>query len=208
MTSDPKSWNRAHAFAKIAHGEQKRKYTGLPYVHHCEMVASRMMNLGCSNDVICAAYLHDVVEDTHTTEADLRRFFSKKVCDLVMEVTDVSKPEDGNRATRKEMDRQHLEKASPEAKTIKLADLIDNMYDIVEHDPNFAKVFMKEAEALVEALWNASEQSLWQRAKWMIEEWHAGPEHGGDLWRFYWYEEDAYDTGTLPPPGSTKWGAA
>lgn len=208
MTSDPKAWNRAHAFAKIAHGEQKRKYTGLPYVHHCEMVASRMMNLGCGDDLICAAFLHDVVEDTHTTEADLRRFFSKKVCDLVMEVTDVSKPEDGNRATRKEMDRQHLEKASPEAKTLKLADLIDNMYDIVEHDPHFSKVFMKEAEALVEALWDATEQSLWQQAKWMIEEWHAGPDDGGDLWAFSRYEEMLEDKGLRPPLGSTKWGAA
>lgn len=198
--------DRAEAFAKIAHGEQKRKYTGEPYVYHCAEVAIRLKDFHCSDDVICAAYLHDVVEDTHTTEADLRRFFSKKVCDLVMEVTDVSRPEDGNRATRKEMDRQHLEKASPEAKTLKLADLINNMYSIVEHDPGFAKVFMKEAEALVEALWNASEQLLWREAKARIEDWHNGPEGGGDLWPETRLEEMYNDEGLRPPPGSTKWG--
>ena len=46
---------------------------------------------------------------------------------LVDCLTDVSKPSDGNRAVRKEIDRQHLAKASPKAKTIKLADLIDKL---------------------------------------------------------------------------------
>jgi (p)ppGpp synthase/HD superfamily hydrolase len=52
--------------------------------------------------------------------------FAKEVVALVEMLTDVSKPEDGNRAVRKEIDRQHTALASPEGKTIKLADLIDN----------------------------------------------------------------------------------
>ena len=66
------------------------------------------------------------------------------MAELVDDLTDVSKPQDGNRATRKELDRQHTAKASPDAKTIKLADLISNSRSIMKDDPNFAKVYMKE----------------------------------------------------------------
>ena len=62
------------------------------------------------------------------------------------------RPQDGNRATRKELDRQHTAKASPDAKTVKLADLISNGKSIIKDDPNFAKVFMKEKAALLEVL--------------------------------------------------------
>ena len=59
------------------------------------------------------------------------------------------RPEDGNRAKRKAIDRDHVAKASRYGKVIKLADLIDNTRSIVEHDPNFAKVYLKEKEALI-----------------------------------------------------------
>ena len=71
---------------------------------------------------------------------------------LVRDLTDVSKPEDGNRAVRKEIDRQHTAQASPQAKTIKLADLISNTVSIVEHDPKFARIYLKEKALLLEVL--------------------------------------------------------
>jgi hypothetical protein len=67
-------------------------------------------------------------------------------------LTDVSRPEDGNRAARKAIDLAHTAKASPAAKTIKLADLIDNTRSIVERDPDFAKVYLQEKARLLEVL--------------------------------------------------------
>jgi len=71
---------------------------------------------------------------------------------LVEQLTDISGPSDGNRTTRKEIDRQHTSKSYPDAKTIKLADLIDNQFSIVKRDPNFAKVYLKEKGLLLEVL--------------------------------------------------------
>ena len=99
-----------------------------------------------------AALLHDVVEDTPVTIELVRLQFGGEVADLVADLTDVSKPEDGNRVVRKELDRQHSAQASPEAQTIKLADLISNSKSIMEHDPRFAKVYMREKSALLEVL--------------------------------------------------------
>jgi len=70
----------------------------------------------------------------------------------VTELTDVSKPKDGNRAKRKAIDRVYLSNASPEAKTVKLADLIDNARSIEQHDPRFARTFMREKQLLLEFL--------------------------------------------------------
>ena len=83
---------------------------------------------------------------------NVRIGFTPRVAALVSDLTDVSKPEDGNRAARKELDRQHSAQASPEAQTIKLADLISNSKSIMEHDPKFAKVYMREKTALLEVL--------------------------------------------------------
>ena len=70
-------------------------------------------------------------------------------------LTSVSKPEDGNRAARKEIDRQHSANAPFEAQTIKLADIIDNTRNILEHDRSFAKLYLKEKKALAESLMEA-----------------------------------------------------
>ena len=84
--------------------------------------------------MVAAAWLHDVLEDTLVSQQELTVAFGDPVVRLVLELTDVSRPTDGNRATRKAIDRDHLANASPDAQTIKLADLIDNAESIIEHD--------------------------------------------------------------------------
>lgn len=145
---------RAQKFAKEKHKHQKRKYTGEPYFNHCEEVAYLVgfESLLNSNKAVAAAYLHDVVEDTETSIEEIEEIFGKTVAQLVSEVTDISKTSDGNRKARKEIDRKHLEKASPEGQTIKLADLISNSISIVECDKDFAKVYLAEKEKLLEVL--------------------------------------------------------
>lgn len=154
------SYHKALIVAVKAHDGQTRKYTGEPYVVHPITVAEtvgRAMRYSCVPekivlDVMAAALMHDVLEDTDYSEAEMRANFGNFVADLVLEVTDVSKPGDGNRATRKKMDREHVAKASYYGKSIKLADLIDNTESIVKHDKDFAVVYLKEKARLLEVL--------------------------------------------------------
>jgi hypothetical protein len=103
-------------------------------------------------EMIAAAWLHDTVEDTPATFGDIERAFGAEVRALVADLTDVSKPSDGNRAVRKAIDRHHTAQASARAKTVKLADLIDNCRDICEHDASFGRVYLGEAAALLDVL--------------------------------------------------------
>ena len=143
---------KAEQFAVQAHGPQKRKYTGDPYIVHPIEVSQIVKTVPHTNAMIAAAILHDVIEDTEATYDDVAVNFGTVVADLVEELTDVSKPEDGNRAVRKALDRAHLAKASADAQTIKLADIISNTKDIKANDPKFAKVYIPEMKALLEVL--------------------------------------------------------
>ena len=162
---------RARKFAAEAHQGQTRKYTGDPYMVHPTQVAAMVAAMGdvgegfeCHARAIVAAYLHDVVEDTDVTVDDIRDEFGPEVARLVEELTDVSKPEDGNRSFRKAMDREHLSKASHVAREIKYADLINNAFDIVLHDPRFAGVYLEEKRLLLEAMDNGCDTPLRQLA--------------------------------------------
>jgi hypothetical protein len=154
--------SRAKKFATEAHGAQKRKYTGEPYTVHLAEVAGLVRDAGLDEEVQAAAWLHDVVEDTHVGEAALRAEFGDRIASYVMQVTDVSRPEDGNRATRKALDRAHLSHATYEGASIKLADMISNTISISQHDPNFSRVYLPEKEAILNAM-QGGEPSL--RAK-------------------------------------------
>lgn len=138
-------------YAKLAHAKQKRKYTDEPYFVHCQQVAELVKNKGGTESMIVAAYLHDIVEDTDFTHNSIRHWFGDEVSNLVYWLTDISRPEDGNRKTRKEIDLNHIIKAPTEAKIIKCADLISNAHSIVQHDPDFAKVFLAEMRKILEA---------------------------------------------------------
>ena len=156
---------KAAHFAENAHGSinQKRKYSGLPYFVHCEQVANIVRQAGGTDEMIAAAYLHDTVEDTPVTQEDILREFGPDVASLVEMLTDMSKKEDGNRRTRKQIDLNHTAQASAEGKTIKLADLIANAPDIAKNDPAFGKVFLYEKQALMKVL-VGGDAGLYQRA--------------------------------------------
>jgi (p)ppGpp synthase/HD superfamily hydrolase len=143
---------RAKAFATVAHQGQVRKYTGEPYINHPAAVVELVRTVPHTQEMLAAAWLHDVVEDTDTTLIEVRDRFGLKVAAYVLFLTDVSKPEDGNRATRKALDRVHLTTAPPKAMTIKLADLIHNTGSIVKYDPKFAEVYLAEKRLLLEVL--------------------------------------------------------
>ena len=146
---------KAQVYAMAAHAAvgQKRKYTGEPYIVHPAEVASIVASVpGSTPDMVAAAWLHDVIEDTGCTFTDVHMAFGIDIATLVGWLTDVSKPEDGNRAKRKAMDREHTAQAPAEAQTIKLADLISNSKSIMQHDPEFAKTYLEEKRLLLEVL--------------------------------------------------------
>lgn len=154
---------RAATFAARYHTGQVRKYTGEPYIHHPAAVAELVRGAIHDETMLAAAWLHDVVEDTPCTILEIHNEFGLQVAHLVEQLTDISKPKDGNRAARKAMDRLHTAGASPKAKTIKLADLIDNSRSIMEHDPDFAKVYIAEKRLLLEVL-KEGDPNLWGQA--------------------------------------------
>ena len=156
---------RARAFAIDAHTriDQRRKYSQQPYSDHLASVASIVASVSEDAEMIAAAWLHDVVEDTPATLYDVETAFGKEVALLVENLTDVSKPSDGNRAARKAIDRQHTATGPSRAKTVKLADLIDNLQDICKHDMRFAQTFLVEMGATLEVL-DTGDQQLYQRA--------------------------------------------
>jgi len=160
---------RAKIKAMQAHINQKRKYTGEPYFVHLQEVASIIESIGGSNEQIAAAYLHDIVEDTPVTLEEIWVEFGSIITGLVEALTDVSKLSDGNRVIRKQIDLEHTAKASPEAKTIKLADIISNTSSIVEYDKDFAKVFLYETERILHVLIEG-DSSLYKRASDLLIE--------------------------------------
>ena len=158
--------DRARLFATAAHAAvgQKRKYTGEDYIVHPAAVVEIVRSVPHTEALIAAAWLHDTVEDTQVTLRVLQQDFGEAVAALVNDLTDVSAPSDGNRATRKAIDCAHTARASPQAKTIKLADLIDNTRSIVQYDPHFSKVYLAEKALLLDVL-REGDQTLWEQAK-------------------------------------------
>ena len=145
---------RARVFATAAHAAvgQVRKYTFEPYIVHPAEVAMIVAEAGGSEAMVAAAWLHDTVEDTGVTNEVIRAEFGAEVAELVGWLTDVSRPEHGNRAHRKALDRAHSAMAPAEAQTVKLADLIANTRSIMEHDVAFARTYLEEKRLMLEVM--------------------------------------------------------
>lgn len=157
---------KALIFAKRAHEAvgQIRKYSGDSYIVHPIAVAGIVKSVRHTPEMVAAALLHDTVEDTEISLLDIQAAFGSYVYELVYWLTDVSTPADGNREARKAIDRAHIAKAPPAAKTIKLADLIDNTSTIKARDPDFWVTYRREKLLLLGEALREGDQSLWKRA--------------------------------------------
>lgn len=154
---------QAKEFATAAHFGQTRKYTGVAYITHPESVVSILKEVEHTEEMIAAGWLHDVIEDCGVSRKTILEQFGWSVFALVDDLTDVSKPSDGSRKIRKQLDLEHLSTAHPSAKTIKLADILDNTSSILKYDPEFAKVYLPEKRASMEVL-KEGNPVLWKRA--------------------------------------------
>lgn len=146
---------KAARFADTAHAGQFRKYTGQPYICHSMKVAGMTSLLtSVSEEMVAAAWLHDVLEDTNTPPSVLEFEFGPQVARLVEELTFDDrelKARGMNRGQRKILQFEKLRDASRAARNIKILDRIDNLADIPKGEP-FLKTYLDESEILFQYL--------------------------------------------------------
>lgn len=148
----------AARFAEKAHGDQKRKYGGQPYIHHPARVAARTTLIPEVDEVaVAVAWLHDVVEDTKVSPMEIEEKFGERVVQGVLWLTNVSTGSSEKRAIRKKLDRDHIEQAPNIYKQIKMYDRLDNLSDLhwSDADPVWKAKYAKESLLLIDAIGSA-----------------------------------------------------
>jgi guanosine-3',5'-bis(diphosphate) 3'-pyrophosphohydrolase len=162
------------AFADAAHGEQLRKYSKERYIVHPVKVMEICKTVTSDISTLAAAVLHDVLEDTPVTREEIFTFLltvlpeqqATHTLQLVIDLTDVYIKKDFpalNRRQRKEREFERLSQAHPHAQTVKYADIVDNSLNITEHDADFGRVYLKEAQRMLEKM-NGGDRQLYLRA--------------------------------------------
>jgi GTP pyrophosphokinase len=159
---------RAVRFATTYHGDQRRK-TGAPYLEHLlEALQILVEGAGVSRrDVLVAAVLHDVVEDTPCTLADLRAAFGPRVAELVGWVT-IPDPGPGeDAASVKERYLRRLGDAPPDAILVKLADRASNVQTLRNLPPDQQRAYYAQTVTYIVPLaarepWFADWYAGWQ----------------------------------------------
>jgi len=157
-----------------------RKYEKARYIVHPVRVMELLSGYTSDRAMLAAALLHDVLEDTPATRHEIRDFLltimdkatADRTTELVVELTDIYVKEDFpsmNRKERKKKEAERMETVTPQAQTIKYADIIDNAIDITRHDTGFAPRFLKECRHLLERMPKGDPQ-LYRRAVDTVEE--------------------------------------
>ena len=153
---------KAREFATFAHGNQERKFTGEPYIVHPQEVAQWVAAAGGTEAEICAAWLHDVVEDCGVTIDAIREEFGFEIAIIVWGLTDTEK---GNRAERKKQAIERFRVSPSSVRFIKIFDILSNLPSIQEHDPKFAAVFKQECRDLMAAFSEMQDDPHWDAVR-------------------------------------------
>ncbi|MCB1800242.1 MAG: bifunctional (p)ppGpp synthetase/guanosine-3',5'-bis(diphosphate) 3'-pyrophosphohydrolase [Gammaproteobacteria bacterium] len=126
---------RAANFAASFHRDQRRKdHAGSPYINHPLALADLLLNeAGVADlDILVAALLHDTLEDTDATSAEIEAVFGASVRSIVEEVSDDMTLA---RAVRKRLQIERAPQLSPAARAVKLADKTCNLRDVLVCPP-------------------------------------------------------------------------
>lgn len=167
----------ARLFARGAHSAvgQVRKYTGVPYYTHPEAVAaivSKAANV--TDEMIMAAYLHDVIEDTGVSYFTILETFGHEVARLVLGMTKHTYPEGTKRKEKVQREIVRLNACCDKVKTIKIADSIHNMSDFIQNDPDYAcDVYLPEKRMLLDNALEHGDPKLWSDADKIIKDFYA-----------------------------------
>jgi GTP pyrophosphokinase len=154
-------------FARGWHGEQKRP-TGAPYLDHL-LEALEILVRGAriyDADILSAAVLHDVVEDTGCTLADVRLRFGPRVAELVGWVTIPPTGPGEDKATVKEAYLRRLAQAPRDALRVKLADRASNVQTLRNLKPDKQRTYYAQTVTYI--------MPLAQKADPWFSQWFAG----------------------------------
>jgi guanosine-3',5'-bis(diphosphate) 3'-pyrophosphohydrolase len=129
----------AYEMAASAHQGQRRKDDGSPYITHPVTVAGLLHDAGFDDDLIAAALLHDVVEDTDMDSDELSERFGERVAELVDALSEDEGIQDYEE--RKREHREQVEEAASDAIAIYIADKLSNLRDM-------RRIYAEEGEAI------------------------------------------------------------
>lgn len=132
------------------HGDQMRKFSDELYINHCLRVASLVGDYTEDDELVIAAVLHDIVEDTPATLTDVNSWFGSKVTGLVKELTndDISISHKGKKVYMSEK----FNTLSSEALIIKSLDRLDNLTGLINSNATlqFVKTYVSDTDYLIE----------------------------------------------------------
>lgn len=157
-------FKKARDFALNVHGTQK--YGDKPYIVHLDEVAKVAKEFGCDYEIIVAAYLHDIIEDTKIPYKVIKDLFGLRVAEMVYCVTD----ELGrNRKERKEKTYPKI-KSNKDAIKLKLCDRIANIRNAIKNNRKekinmyfkehygFSKILSNDIHGIELELWKELEE--------------------------------------------------
>lgn len=165
---------KADVFAEAAHAAvgQMRKYTNEDYIVHPRAVLKILEQAAdVTDDMRAGTLLHDVLEDTKTKKRHILVAFNQNILRIVMGLSDVTTTADGDRPTRKAIERAHLAGQLPDVLTIKIADCIHNGKSIIANEPGFAKIYIAEMEEMMSIL-ERGDPTLYAQLKDLIKKYH------------------------------------
>lgn len=180
----------ARLFATWKH--QGQYYQGLPYTHHLMAVEAVLRKFGPTGTrtgmlslhsfeemedrvMLCAGWLHDIIEDTGTKAKEIVELFGEDVGDLVVAVTDVVAE---NRKARKALTYPKIREAGRFAVRLKLADRIAN----VEAGGKLGGMYKKEHEDFRRALYTPTEnEDMWNHLNMLLADDPKLDAEGGDV---------------------------
>jgi (p)ppGpp synthase/HD superfamily hydrolase len=142
--------------ARKHHGQMRVEVEPLPYITHLFSAALLVAQDGASDEVVIATLLHDTLEDTATTRAEIVEAFGEEVAELVESVTEM-KEVGGKKLSWKESKSgylRRLEHSGDGAVLIAIADKIDNIESKLEG-------FEKEGENLLARWGQPAEEYVW-----------------------------------------------
>lgn len=153
--SDLRLLTRAALVAAEAHAGQTRKGGRVPYVNHVIEVADLVADAGGTPEMVAAAFLHDLVEDTPATEDTLAADFGPCIATLVAGMTDDPAWHDLPRPERKRRQADHMARAPRAVRRIKIADQTSNVRDVGRLPkgwaPGEARAYIAGAALVVDA---------------------------------------------------------
>lgn len=153
--------DRALVFAIKAHSGIERRGKDLPYIVHPMEAVAIVATMTKDQEILAAAALHDVVEDTDYTEEDIRKEFGDRVAHLVAAETDLvvdGKSDADSWIERKQYAIDRLAKLDRDAKIVSLGDKLSN-----------ARAMLQDYEEFGDELWNKFHVNDPKLHKWHYE---------------------------------------